>query len=50
VGLACSTPSANEWGVPVFHLLVDQPKRDAPISLQDHDDVAWFRDIKIKPL
>jgi hypothetical protein len=42
----------KRWGVdsPVFHLLADQPKRDTPISLQNHDDVAWFRDIKIKPL
>jgi 3-keto-disaccharide hydrolase len=42
----------KRWGVdsPVFHLLADQPKHDAPISLQNHDDVAWFRDIKIKPL
>ena len=42
----------KRWGVDsqVFHLLADQPKRDTPISLQNHDDVAWFRDIKIKPL
>jgi hypothetical protein len=42
----------KRWGMdsPVFHLLADQPKRDAPISLQNHDDVAWFRDIKIKRL
>ncbi|HEX4810689.1 MAG TPA: DUF1080 domain-containing protein [Bryobacteraceae bacterium] len=42
----------KRWGVdsPVFHLLADQPDRNAPISLQNHDDAAWFRDIKIKPL
>jgi len=42
----------KRWGVdsPVFHLLADPPNRETPISLQNHDDVAWFRDIKIKPL
>jgi hypothetical protein len=42
----------KRWGVdsPVFHLLADQPKSDTPISLQNHDDEAWFRNIKIKPL
>jgi len=43
---------ATRWGAnsEVYRLLVDQPVKDCPISLQNHDNDAWFRDIKIKPL
>lgn len=43
---------AKRWGAnsEVYRLLVDQPVKDSPISLQNHDNDAWFRDIKIKPL
>src|SRR6185312_15635865 len=43
---------AKRWGAnsEVYRLLVDQPVKDCPISLQNHDNDAWFRDIKIKPL
>lgn len=34
----------------VLQLLAKQPKKDTPISLQNHDDVAWFKNIKIRPL
>ncbi|HWB95362.1 MAG TPA: DUF1080 domain-containing protein, partial [Bryobacteraceae bacterium] len=44
--------SAQRWGAdsPVYRLLVQQPRRECPISLQNHNDAAWFRDIKIHPL
>ena len=43
---------AKRWGdgTPVYHLLVDQPRRDCPISLQNHGDDAWFKNIKIRRL
>lgn len=42
---------AARWkGTGVYNLLVKQPKKDCPIGLQNHNDVAWFRDIKIRPL
>ena len=34
----------------MIHLLADQPVKDCPISLQNHSDEAWFRNIKIKVL
>ena len=43
---------AKRWGQgsPVYHLLVDQPRARCPISLQNHDDNAWFKNIKIRSL
>jgi hypothetical protein len=32
----------------VYEMLSKQPKKDCPISLQNHGDEAWFRDIKIR--
>ena len=32
----------------VYNLLATQPKKDCPISLQNHDNEAWFRNIKIR--
>jgi hypothetical protein len=32
----------------VVDLLSKEPKKDCPISLQNHGDEAWFRNIKIK--
>ncbi len=43
---------AHRWGAdsPVYKLLVDQPAARCPISLQNHDDAAWFKNIKIRDL
>lgn len=49
---AVEASMAKRWGVdsPVYKLLVDQPRARCPISLQNHDDVAWFKNIKIREL
>jgi len=41
---------AKRWGQdsPVYNLLAGQPKRDCPISLQNHGNAAWFRNVKIR--
>lgn len=43
---------AKRWGKdsPVYNLLVNQPRARCPISLQNHDDNAWFKNIRIRPL
>jgi len=35
---------------PVYKLLVDQPVKRCPISLQNHADAAWFKNIKVREL
>jgi len=37
-------------GTPACDLLVKQPRKACPISLQNHDTEAWFRNIKIRAL
>jgi hypothetical protein len=43
---------ADRWGTasPVYKLLTGQPRRNCPITLQNHNDDAWFRNIKIRKL
>jgi len=43
---------AKRWGkgTPVGDALTKQPKRDCAISLQNHGDDAWFKNIKIRKL
>ncbi len=43
---------AKRWGEGslVWNLLVKQPRSHCPISLQNHGDEAWFKNIKIRLL
>ena len=43
---------ARRWGKEseVYRLLATQPSRETPVSLQNHNDEAWFRNIKIRRL
>jgi Domain of Unknown Function (DUF1080) len=43
---------SKRWGQTphVLTMLSDQPNKSCPISLQNHGDEAWFRNIKIKNL
>jgi hypothetical protein len=44
--------SAARWGAesPVTHMLADQPRKACQISLQNHGDEAWFKNLKIRKL
>ena len=44
--------SAKRWGEKsaVYDLLVNQPRARCQISLQNHDDEAWFKNVKIREL
>ena len=44
--------TAKRWGEgsPVYDLLVNQPRQDGQISLQNHGDLAWFKNIRIRKL
>jgi hypothetical protein len=55
VDSALDSPDALEgirtrWGIAphVYELLAEQPKKNCPISLQNHSNDAWFRSIKIR--
>jgi hypothetical protein len=43
---------SKRWGQTplVLEMLSEQPRKACPISLQNHDDEAWFRNIKIRKL
>jgi hypothetical protein len=43
---------AGRWtsSHPVYRLLTRPPHAAAPIGIQNHNDVAWFRNIRIRPL
>ena len=43
---------AHRWGqgTPVTELLTKQPRKDCPISLQNHGGEAWFRNLKVRRL
>ena len=42
----------KRWGdaPDVYYLLAKQPRKNCPISLQNHGDEAWFRTIRIRRL
>ena len=42
----------KRWGKSsaVYQMLTKQPKKKCPISLQHHNDAAWFRNIKIRAI
>ncbi|MGA1997989.1 MAG: DUF1080 domain-containing protein [Bryobacteraceae bacterium] len=43
---------AKRWGAgtPIYKLLVGQPRQQCRISLQNHNDEAWFKNLKIREL
>jgi hypothetical protein len=43
---------AKRWseGSPVYNLLVKQPRKSCQISLQNHGDEAWFKNLRIRRL
>jgi hypothetical protein len=43
---------AKRWGdgSHVAKLLVDQPRTRCPISLQNHNDAAWFKNVRVREL
>ena len=44
--------AARRWGkdAKVYEFLAKQPVKECPISLQNHNDEAWFRNLKIREL
>lgn len=44
--------AAKRWTTesPIYKALATQPRKQSPIALQNHNDEAWFRAIKIRAL
>jgi len=42
----------RRWGTgsPVYELLIKEPRTQCPIAIQNHNDEAWFKNIKIREL
>jgi len=51
-GPAVAARMAKRWGTDslIYKLLVEHPKTRCPISLQNHGDECWFKNLKIRPL
>lgn len=49
---AIARGTAARWGAgsAVYRMLVEHPRKDCPISLQNHGAAAWFKNIKIRSL
>jgi len=49
---AVARNTGARWGVgsPVYELLVSRPRTQCPISLQNHESAAWFKNVKVRPL
>jgi hypothetical protein len=47
-----ATSAAKRWGAgsAVYDLLVKQPRKQCQISLQNHGDEAWFRNLRVRRL
>jgi hypothetical protein len=48
---AVEEAAARRWGKSaIYEMLTRQPKKRCPISLQNHGDNAWFRNLRIREL
>ncbi len=50
---AIKAASAKRWqkyAPSLYRLLVEQPNKECPITLQHHNDAVWFRSLKVRKL